>query len=176
MSTRAKVVSAVASAGILLIGWQAATNSREAVPVDSPEVTSVNPTAVPSTASPDGSTVRPAQRSESASAPAAPSSAAAASNSASRYADGSYTGAPGSNRFGSWTVTVTIADGRISEVSASTTANDSRSQSINARAAPALRAAVLETQGAQVNTISGATLTSGSYLESLQSALDQATA
>lgn len=43
-----------------------------------------------------------------------------------------------------------------------------------ARRAPLLRAAVLKAQSAQVQTISGATVTSDAYLSSLQGALDAA--
>ena len=42
------------------------------------------------------------------------------------------------------------------------------------RAAPLLRAAVIKAQSAQVQTISGATVTSDAYLTSLQAALDAA--
>ena len=49
-----------------------------------------------------------------------------------------------------------------------------RSQQIGQYAAPQLRSEVLAAQSAQVNTISGATYTSEGYLQSVQSALDQA--
>jgi len=49
-----------------------------------------------------------------------------------------------------------------------------RSQQIGQYAAPQLRSEVLAAQSAQVNTISGATYTSMAYLQSVQSALDQA--
>ncbi len=49
-----------------------------------------------------------------------------------------------------------------------------RSQQISQYAAPQLRSEVLAAQSAQVNTISGATYTSMGYLQSVQSALDQA--
>ena len=71
---------------------------------------------------------------------------------------------------------MTIADGQITDVTASTTAQDRRSQGINTQAVPRLRTQVLTAQSAQVDTISGATLTSHSYLSSLQSALDEARA
>ena len=49
-----------------------------------------------------------------------------------------------------------------------------RSQQIGQYAAPQLRSEVLAAQSANVNTISGATYTSEGYLQSVQSALDQA--
>lgn len=164
MSTRAKVASAVASAGLLLTGCQAATSNRTTTASDSPGMASVSPSAEPSTASPVETT------------DPEPGSSEPTGNASSQYADGTFAGAPSANRYGSWTVTVTILDGRITDVTASSTASDSRSQSIGDQAVPELRAAVLDAQSAQIDTVSGATMTSRSYLESLQSALDQARA
>lgn len=167
MSTRAKIASAAVSAGVLLIGWQASVHGS----VTSSATTSSGTTA---TSQPSSSATHPTT--------AAPSSQAALPNSATAgqaaggYIDGTYTGAAYSNEFGSWTVTVTITDGQITDVTASTTAQDHHSQGINTQAVPRLRTQVLSAQSAHVDTISGATLTSKSYLSSLQSALDEAQA
>lgn len=167
MSTRAKIASAAVSAGVLLIGWQASVHGS----VASSATTSSGTTA---TSQPSSSATHPTT--------AAPSSQAALPNSATAgqaaggYIDGTYTGAAYSNEFGSWTVTVTITDGQITDVTASTTAQDHHSQGINTQAVPRLRTQVLSAQSAHVDTISGATLTSKSYLSSLQSALDEAQA
>ena len=163
MSTRAKIASAAVSAGVLLIGWQASVHS-----------------SVPSSATTSSGTTATSQPSSSATAThpttAAPPNSATAGQATGGYIDGTYTGSAYSNEFGSWTVTVTIADGQITDVTASTTAQDRRSQGINTQAVPRLRTQVLTAQSAQVDTISGATLTSHSYLSSLQSALDEAQA
>ena len=169
MSTRAKIASAAVSAGVLLIGWQASVHG-----------------SVTSSATTSSGTTATSQPSATATAThpttAAPSSQAALPNSATAgqatggYIDGTYTGSAYSNEFGSWTVTVTIADGQITDVTASTTAQDHHSQGINTQAVPRLRTQVLSAQSAHVDTISGATLTSKSYLSSLQSALDEAQA
>ena len=163
MSTRAKIASAAVSAGVLLIGWQASVHS-----------------SVPSSATTSSGTTATSQPSSSATAThpttAAPPNSATAGQATGGYIDGTYTGSAYSNEFGSWTVTVTIADGQITDVTASTTAQDRRSQGINPPAVPRLRTQVLTAQSAQVDTISGATLTSHSYLSSLQSALDEARA
>ena len=167
MSTRAKIASAAVSAGVLLIGWQASVHGS----VASSATTSSGTTA---TSQPSSSATHPTT--------AAPSSQAALPNSATAgqaaggYIDGTYTGAAYSNEFGSWTVTVTITDGQITDVTASTTAQDHHSQGINTQAVPRLRTQVLSAQSAHIDTISGATLTSKSYLSSLQSALDEAQA
>ena len=163
MSTRAKIASAAVSAGVLLIGWQASVHG-----------------SVTSSATTSSGTTATAQPSSSATAThpttAAPPNSATAGQATGGYIDGTYTGSAYSNEFGSWTVTVTIADGQITDVTASTTAQDRRSQGINTQAVPRLRTQVLTAQRAQVDTISGATLTSHSYLSSLQSALDEARA
>jgi uncharacterized protein with FMN-binding domain len=49
-----------------------------------------------------------------------------------------------------------------------------RDQQINAYALPILRQETLTAQNAHINTVSGATITSDGYLESLQAALDAA--
>ena len=163
MSTRAKIASAAVSAGVLLIGWQASVHS-----------------SVPSSATTSSGTTATSQPSSSATAThpttAAPPNSATAGQATGGYIDGTYTGSAYSNEFGSWTVTVTITDGQITDVTASTTAQDHHSQGINTQAVPRLRTQVLSAQSAHIDTISGATLTSKSYLSSLQSALDEARA
>ena len=163
MSTRAKIASAAVSAGVLLIGWQASVHG-----------------SVTSSATTSSGTTATSQPSSSATAThpttAAPPNSATAGQAAGGYIDGTYTGAAYSNEFGSWTVTVTITDGQITDVTASTTAQDHHSQGINTQAVPRLRTQVLTAQSAHVDTISDATLTSKSYLSSLQSALDEARA
>jgi uncharacterized protein with FMN-binding domain len=68
-----------------------------------------------------------------------------------------------------------MQNGKITDVQALQLPSDQRrSQQIGQYAAPQLRSEVLAAQSANVNTISGATYTSIGYLQSLQSALDQA--
>ena len=50
----------------------------------------------------------------------------------------------------------------------------SRSQYISEQAAPYLHDEVLQAQSAHIDVVSGATYTSESYMQSLQSALDKA--
>jgi uncharacterized protein with FMN-binding domain len=77
--------------------------------------------------------------------------------------------------FGTVQVQVTMQNGKITDVQALQLPSDQRrSQQIGQYAAPQLRSEVLAAQSANVNTISGATYTSIGYLQSLQSALDQA--
>jgi uncharacterized protein with FMN-binding domain len=78
-------------------------------------------------------------------------------------------------RFGNVQVQITVSGGKITDVTAlQLTDEGSRSVSISNQAAPLLRDEVLQAQSANVQTISGATITSDGYLSSLQSALDAA--
>lgn len=89
--------------------------------------------------------------------------------------DGTYTGTASVTRFGNVQVRVTIAGGKITDVTAlQLTDAEGRSVQISAQAAPLLRQEALTAQSASIDTVSGATYTSDGYIQSLQSALDQA--
>ncbi|QNE45050.1 FMN-binding protein (plasmid) [Frigoribacterium sp. NBH87] len=89
--------------------------------------------------------------------------------------DGTYTGTAVSTRYGTVQVQVTISGGTFGDVTAlHLTDDDGRSVQISARAAPVLAQEAVAAQSASIDTVSGATYTSDGYLQSLQSALDQA--
>ena len=79
------------------------------------------------------------------------------------------------NRFGDVQVRVVITNGRISDVQALRLPTD-RAQSayISQVAGPMLRTEVLQAQSANIDIISGATYTSESYAQSVETALQQA--
>ena len=86
-----------------------------------------------------------------------------------------YDGASVGTRFGTVQVQVTIQNGKITEVTPlQLTDAERKSAQISSRAAPVLRSEVLQAQSANVQTVSGATVTSEAYLTSLQAALDAA--
>ncbi|MGK5681447.1 FMN-binding protein [Actinoplanes sp. URMC 104] len=86
-----------------------------------------------------------------------------------------YTGASASTRWGDVQVTITVAGGRITDVQVPVyPTGNGRDQEINAYAVPALVQETLEAQGSDIDVVSGATVTSEGYLQSLQSALDAA--
>jgi uncharacterized protein with FMN-binding domain len=89
--------------------------------------------------------------------------------------DRSYRGEPAQTRWGPVQVAVTVSGGRITEVEvlAHPTGNR-RSDDINAYALPILRKDTLRVQSADVDTVSGATVTSTGYRQSLQAAIDAA--
>ena len=93
----------------------------------------------------------------------------------SGYKDGTFQGSDYSNPYGDVQVSVTISGGKITAVSLDQlTAEDGRSQQINSEAAPLLRSQALSAQSANIDGVSGASYTTSSYEESLQSALDKA--
>jgi uncharacterized protein with FMN-binding domain len=95
--------------------------------------------------------------------------------SATVLKDGSYTGQDFPNFFGDVQVQVVISGGRITDVKALQYPTD-RPQSayISSVAIPYLHDEVLKAQSAQIDIVSGATFTSESYAQSVQSALARA--
>ncbi|WP_442781090.1 FMN-binding protein [Arthrobacter sp. FX8] len=78
-------------------------------------------------------------------------------------------------RFGPVQVQITVANGKITDITALQLTNtDDKSIQISNRAAPLLRSKVLAAQSADVQTVSGATITSDAYLTSVQAAIDAA--
>jgi uncharacterized protein with FMN-binding domain len=85
------------------------------------------------------------------------------------------TGDAASTRWGPVQVQLTIAGGTITDVSVVQYPDgNGKDQQINARALPVLVQETLDAQSADIDMVSGATVTSDGYLESLQSALDSA--
>lgn len=92
-----------------------------------------------------------------------------------QYRDGSYTGSVADAYYGNVQVVATIAGGKIADVTFLQYPNDrSTSRSINGQAMPVLRQEAITAQSAKVDTVSGASDTSGAFRESLGSALAEA--
>lgn len=85
------------------------------------------------------------------------------------------TGSTASTRWGPVQVQLTVAAGKVTAVNVVQYPNgNGRDQEINAYAIPTLVQETLSAQSANIDMVSGATVTSNGYLQSLQSALDQA--
>jgi len=105
------------------------------------------------------------------SAAAATSSSGASSGSTG---SGTATGDAIDTRYGAAQVRVTVSGGKIVKIEAlQLQSNDPHSQQISSFAAPQLEQEVLAAQSANVDAVSGATFTSASYVQSVQSALDK---
>ena len=89
--------------------------------------------------------------------------------------NGTFTGADFPNRFGDVQVRIVITNGHITDVQAVQLPTDrAESAYISQQAGPWLRTEALQAQSANIDIISGATYTSQSYQQSLESALQQA--
>jgi uncharacterized protein with FMN-binding domain len=88
---------------------------------------------------------------------------------------GQLTGQAVQTPFGTVQVQVTLQNGKITDVQTlQMPSGRGHTAEVTAYAAPQLRSEALQAQSAQIDTISGATYTSDGYIQSLQSALDQA--
>ncbi len=96
-------------------------------------------------------------------------------SSSSAPATKTYLGQAVQTYYGVVQVEVTVSGSHIDSAKLTKlTAYDGTSQQINSYAAPILVNETLTAQSRQIDTISGATYTSAGYIQSLQSALDQA--
>lgn len=106
---------------------------------------------------------------------AAATPAPAAGSGGAALTNGTVTGPVVQTRFGSVQVQVTIASGKITDVTALQLPSDrQRSAEISGIVGPMLQSEALAAQSAQIDLISGATYTSDAYAQSLQAALDHA--
>ncbi|MEU1838807.1 FMN-binding protein [Micromonospora chersina] len=88
---------------------------------------------------------------------------------------GTATGSVAQTRWGPVQVKITVSNGKITDVTAARVPDGNhRDQEINDYAVPILRQEALAAQDARIDTVSGATVTSDGYRESLQSAIDAA--
>ncbi|WP_306190203.1 FMN-binding protein [Streptomyces sp. MK5] len=103
------------------------------------------------------------------------SSSGSGSGSSSSSGTKTVTGETVQTRWGPVQVRITLKNGRITDVTAVSYPTDNpRDQEINSYALPQLRREALAAQSADIDSVSGATYTSGGYRQSLQSALDSA--
>ena len=86
-----------------------------------------------------------------------------------------YTGSSVDTRWGPVQVRIAVADGQITSATAVVyPQNNHRDVEINAEAVPVLEQETVTSQSADIDMVSGATVTSDGYIQSLQSAIDQA--
>lgn len=162
MRTRAAVSAALASAGILIAGWQSGVHIADTSSSVASAATGAKALGTGGSSASSGSS-------------GAGSTGASGATGASAKAVGTYAGSVVQTRFGSVQVQITVQAGKITDVTAlQLTDAERRSVQISNEAAPLLRDEVLQAQSANVQTISGATVTSDAYLNSLQAALDAA--
>lgn len=116
---------------------------------------------------------RPATPAHAALQPATSTDMAATGSSG--YRDGTYAGGDENAYYGRVQVQVTIAGNQIASVKVLDYPQDRRtSRYINSQALPLLKQEVIAADSANIDIISGATLTSEAYIRSLSNALSQA--
>ncbi|MCX6044286.1 MAG: FMN-binding protein [Chloroflexi bacterium] len=94
-----------------------------------------------------------------------------------QYKDGTYTGVEANALYGWVQVAAVVQNGQLTDVQFLQYPQDRRtSVRINSRAVPNLQSEAIQAQSANVDIVSGATLTSRAFIQSLQSALDTAKA
>jgi uncharacterized protein with FMN-binding domain len=149
---------------VLLFGYHTSTSSKATA---SAESSAAAPVAGGATAGGTGGSA--------SSSAGAGSSSSSSSGSGTTSATTTFTGDSASTRWGPVQVEITVANGTITDVSVvDYPDNNGKDRQINARALPVLVKETLQAQSANIDMVSGATVTSDGYVESLQSALDQA--
>ena len=102
-------------------------------------------------------------------------SAPAPTSSGGRYRDGSYTGPMVDAYYGLMQIEAIIKNGRLDSIRVLKYPNDRRTSIfINRQALPQLRNEVIRAQSARVNIVSGATLSSRAFIQSLGAAMQKA--
>ncbi len=158
-------VVVAASALYLFIRTPAASATQpQPVPISANVPSTTSAGAPPAGASPSGT---PSSGAASGSAPTAPSSG--------QYKDGTYTGPSVNAYWGYVQVRATVSGGKLVHIAFLQYPNGhSASQYINSQAMPYLTQEALSVQSANVNIISGATMTSMGFRQSLGAALSKA--
>jgi uncharacterized protein with FMN-binding domain len=150
---------------VLLFGYHTSTSSVNSASADSSAVAPVGGSTTTSGGSTPGST----------STEDGSTSTGSGSSTDTTTGTSTYTGDSASTRWGPVQVEITVAGGTITDVSViDYPSGNGKDQQINTRALPVLVQETLSAQGADIHMVSGATVTSDGYVESLQSALDKA--
>lgn len=159
---------------VLLFGYHTSTSSRMAAAADSAAIAPING-GQPATTGGTSAAGSAAGATGSASTSASAGAAGSAGSAGSASATSTLTGSVAQTRWGPVQVRITVAGGRVTDVSVVQYPHENgKDQQINARALPVLIDETISAQSASIDMVSGATITSEGYVQSLQSALDQA--
>lgn len=123
----------------------------------------------------DGSTSSDDSTSSGSSSGSSSDSSSGSSSSGSSSSSGTFTGDAVMTRWGVVQVEITVKNGKITKSEAVQYPQENhRDVEINSYALPVLAEEVTAAQSANIDAVSGATVTSTGYIQSLQSAIDQA--
>lgn len=146
-------------------------------PASSPVVAAVKPDESTPTPAPTATTTPTTPAEPADPTDQADPTATTPTDTPSATASGSQTfaGDAAMTRFGAVQVQITVESGRITAASVlQVPYEDRHDQEINSRAVPVYNDEVVSAQSAQIDVVSGATVTWEGYTSSLQSAIDQA--
>jgi uncharacterized protein with FMN-binding domain len=157
--------AAIAILGMIGIYYgPTALKSNDTQSTPSANTSNTNPSTQPSNPSISTSSSNPSTQPSNPSTMQGPS-----------YKDGTFTGKDYQNPYGDVQISIIINSGKITSVNLiSMPSTERRSQYLTSMAGPILKSQTIAAQNAQIDGVSGATYTSQSYQQSLQSALDQA--
>jgi uncharacterized protein with FMN-binding domain len=149
-----------------------ATAKKKAAPKPSSSATAPTMTSPATTKSGSGSTPTTApSRTAPSKTPSSSSTPKTSPSTAPAGPSGTFDGPSESTQYGNVQVTITVANGKITNANGSLPGGG---DSIGQNAIPQLNQEVLTAQSANIQAVSGATYTSNGYIESLQQAVDQA--
>ncbi len=168
---------------VLLFSYHTSTSSKSSS-VASPVIAQAaapGAVATPKATSPSGtstsgssSTPTPSGGSSSTPTPSGGSSSSSSSPAQSSAAK-TYAGDAIGTQYGDVQVQITVKGGKITASQVLQVPwNDNRDQEINSYAVPILNQEAVSSQSSKIDMVSGATYTSDGYIQSLQSAIDQA--
>ncbi|GAA3706146.1 FMN-binding protein [Microlunatus aurantiacus] len=153
---------------VLLFGYHTSTNSPAATSASSQ-------TSATSTGSGAGSAAPPDPSSEPTDPSSEPTDPSSQPTAAGSSAAQTYQGSTVQTRWGPVQVQITVKSGRITAVDVLQHPSENpKDAEINDYALPVLVQDTLKAQSAKIDMVSGATVTSDGYVQSLQSALDKA--
>ena len=156
---------------VLLFSYRTSTNSTATAAATAVQTPVTGTTTTPT----DGATPSPSASSSDDSGSSGSGDSDSDTGNSSSSSGKTYTGSVAATRWGNVQVTITVADGKITDVAVPVYPNENgRDQEINAYALPVLRQETLDAQSADIDSVSGATVTSDGYKESLQAAVDAA--
>ena len=160
--------------GLLLVGLTLLTNPTTGVVLGVETESDVAASVATMTMSGDPPTGSDDVQGDTTSIPGTTTTTTAAGADGAPSDTFSVVGSAEASRFGTFQVEVFFVDGEIVGVDALQLPTDRRSDAINSAAVPLYTAAVIDAQGADIDAISGATVTWEHYTASLQSAIDEA--
>ena len=163
---------------VLLFGYHTSTDKTASAGAPAPSASS---SGTGTNSSSSGSSGSGSSRSGSSGSSGSGSSGSGSSGSGSTGSSSgststkSYTGSVAETRWGPVEVKITVTGKKITAVDVLQYPDgNQRDAEINSYALPTLVQETIAAQGAQIDMVSGATVTSDGYLQSLQSALDEA--